>query len=169
MPHIESLCQFDPYSRTLGELRIKLDPSCAEEMEHVVLKLELKEFSEVKYLWVPMKRYSAVPLNNYLMHSKPDAMLPEYPCPSNASHYDSLLISDPFGFSLKGEYNEALSDPERWVVGAEERVAWSSSQDLFPESFGEPFLYLECKNICAYLSILSFNQTTLRLPFIRLR
>lgn len=35
----------------LGELRIRFNPSCAEEkVEHVVLKLELKEFSEVKYL-----------------------------------------------------------------------------------------------------------------------
>lgn len=35
----------------LGELRIRFNPSCAEEkVEHVVVKLELKEFSEVKYL-----------------------------------------------------------------------------------------------------------------------
>lgn len=107
-----------------------------------MLKLELKELSEVKYLWVYHYAILFAPLSKSIIHRKPDAILPEYPCPSNTSHYKSLLLSS-FGDPLNGEYNVALSDPERWVVNAEERVAWSTSKDLLLRTFGEPPFYLK--------------------------
>lgn len=40
----------DLFSINQGELRIKVNPSCTEDIKSVSLQLQLDEFSEVKYL-----------------------------------------------------------------------------------------------------------------------
>lgn len=74
---------------------------------------------------------------------KEGATLPEYPEPeSNQSVSDSEHWRAPTSFALGidisdyNKYQEALDNPELWVVKAEERTAWTTSITLAKGSFG---------------------------------
>ncbi|KAJ7229158.1 hypothetical protein GGX14DRAFT_416902 [Mycena pura] len=101
-----------------GDLRIKVAPLCADQIASVTLRLQLDEFSEVKYL-------------------RRGAVLPEIRTADNQTKPE---VSDFWGFEPVAEnqvlydysaYDKAMSDPDRWVVKAEERMAWATEVTLF--------------------------------------
>ncbi|KIM76917.1 hypothetical protein PILCRDRAFT_825922 [Piloderma croceum F 1598] len=93
-----------------GDLRIKVDQVCTDEVASVSLELRLNEFSEVKYL-------------------KEGATLPT---PPNCGRMFGAFGDD------HDRYYESLRDRALWVVKAEERIAFKSAVTLIKKSFDYP-------------------------------
>ncbi|KZP18451.1 hypothetical protein FIBSPDRAFT_591811 [Athelia psychrophila] len=107
-----------PSSILNGDLRIKVDPSCAEDIVSVGLQLRLDEYAEVKF-------------------PKAGVVMPTTPVRGNVSE-DETYMWRPFGMrddlegsdTEMGRYRTALRDPELWEVYGEERTAWKSAVTL---------------------------------------
>jgi hypothetical protein len=60
---VRHLASINGFSRTsqkpgaIGELRIKVNPACTEEISSVALQLQLDEFGQVRSLWVAQPAY----------------------------------------------------------------------------------------------------------------
>ncbi|KAJ7119123.1 hypothetical protein C8R44DRAFT_625655 [Mycena epipterygia] len=109
-----------------GELRIKVKQAhCANRIASVALRLQLDEFSEVKYL-----RHGAVIPEIQKSHNQnaPEDFLAPLDGTSNNTVYDY------------GPYDRALSEAALWEVKAEERIAWSTEAVLFENNPGIHFL-----------------------------
>jgi len=91
-----------------GDLRIKVDQGCTDEIASVSLELRLDEFSEVKYL-------------------KEGATLPALP--------NCWRMFGAFGDPDHDRYYESLRDPALWIVKAEERTAFKSAVTLIKKFF----------------------------------
>ncbi|KAJ6519163.1 hypothetical protein C8R45DRAFT_1065937 [Mycena sanguinolenta] len=95
-----------------GELRIRVPrEECANQIASVVLRLQLDEFGEFKFL-------------------KSGAVLPEV-LPANRTV--STGTTDWMGGDVVYDYqahDDSLSDPELWTVKAEERHAWMTEATL---------------------------------------
>ncbi|KAF7370317.1 hypothetical protein MSAN_00663100 [Mycena sanguinolenta] len=100
-----------PNQISRGELRIQVPyDKCANQIVSVVLRLQLDEFSEVKFL-------------------KSGAVLPEI-LPTNQTAQESAVWT---GSDIVYDYqahDDGLSDPELWTVKAEERHAWMTEATL---------------------------------------
>ncbi|KAJ7491927.1 hypothetical protein FB451DRAFT_511911 [Mycena latifolia] len=90
-----------------GELRIKVPRAqCSQQIASVALRLQLDEFSEVKF----QKKGAAVP----------DVRL--------AVNQTTLVgYEDQMG---RSDYQDAMNDPALWTVRAEERRAWATEATL---------------------------------------
>ncbi|KAF7343290.1 hypothetical protein MVEN_01761100 [Mycena venus] len=100
-----------------GELRVKVKQvNCANRIASVALRLQLDEFSEVKYL-----RHGAVipVIKKSPKQNTPGDFLEPLSGSANDTVYDY------------GPYDRALSDAALWEVKAEERIAWSTEVVLF--------------------------------------
>ncbi|KAJ7269745.1 hypothetical protein C8J57DRAFT_320041 [Mycena rebaudengoi] len=104
-----------------GELRIKVEqPQCAAKVASVALRLQLREFSEVKYL-------------------REGVVLPAIPLP------DSQTIPEigrvPWIPIITSAVN-AMGDPSLWVIKAEERQVWSTEAVLIDDNpdFSHPII-----------------------------
>ncbi|KAF7361152.1 hypothetical protein MSAN_01147000 [Mycena sanguinolenta] len=115
-----------------GELRIKVvQAHCADKIASVALRLQLDEFGEVKHL-------------------RQDAVIPDIQKANNQTLPDDLMSLGYFRASDLtnevvydyGPYDKAMSDPEIWVVHAEERRAWSTEVTLFENNpnFSRPLV-----------------------------
>ncbi|KAF7361156.1 hypothetical protein MSAN_01147400 [Mycena sanguinolenta] len=115
-----------------GELRIKVwQAHCADKIASVALRLQLDEFGEVKHL-------------------RQDAVIPEIKKADNQTLPDDLVSLGYFRASDLanevvydyGPYDKAMSDPEIWVVHAQERRAWSTEVTLFENNhnFSRPLV-----------------------------
>ncbi|KAJ6581822.1 hypothetical protein B0H19DRAFT_1251986 [Mycena capillaripes] len=98
-----------------GELRIKvLRAECAKQIASVALRLQLDEFSELKFL-------------------KKGAVLPEVQ-PANQTVQVQFMYADwsdnHILFDRDAVHDEAVSDPELWTVRAEKRRAWTTEATL---------------------------------------
>jgi hypothetical protein len=82
----------------------------------VALRLQLEEFSEVKYL----RRGTVIPE----IKKSPKQNAPRDFLGANDTIYDY------------GPYDRALSDAALWEVKAEERIAWSAEAVLFDNNPG---------------------------------
>ncbi|KAJ7248675.1 hypothetical protein C8J57DRAFT_1475427 [Mycena rebaudengoi] len=108
-----------------GELRIKVAEACASQIASVALRLQLSEFGEVKHL-----RHGAV--------------IPQIQRAENIDTTDDIPHSVPTNSTNTrydyGPYDAAMSDPDLWVVKAEERTSWSTEAVLFDNNpdFSEP-------------------------------
>ncbi|KAJ7181301.1 hypothetical protein C8R43DRAFT_968875 [Mycena crocata] len=100
-----------------GELRVKVkETHCTNQIASVALRLQLSEFGEVKHL-----RHGAV--------------IPPIRKAENAHSPENF--SDPNAKDTRydyGPYDAAMSDPDLWVVKAEERTAWSTEVILLPDN-----------------------------------
>ncbi|KAJ7749019.1 hypothetical protein DFH07DRAFT_829387 [Mycena maculata] len=99
-----------------GELRIKVNQeNCSHRIDSVSLRLQLDEFSEVKYL-------------------RRGAVLPEIrkaenqTRPADFGYWGSKPNDVVYDYS---EYDKAMGDSNIWAVKAEERRAWSTETILF--------------------------------------
>ncbi|KAF7979331.1 hypothetical protein HWV62_42745 [Athelia sp. TMB] len=106
-----------------GDLRIKVNPSCAQEIASVALQLQLDEYAEVKF-------------------PRRGAVMPTAPICGNSTCKDEgqwwRMNGLPDSDSERSRYQDALRDPELWDIQAEERTAWDSAVTLHEG----PFEYL---------------------------
>ncbi|KAJ7269739.1 hypothetical protein C8J57DRAFT_1227447 [Mycena rebaudengoi] len=107
-----------------GELRIKVQqPQCATKVASVALGLQLREFSEVKYL-------------------REGAVLPAIPLTDNRTISDDsadwLAAVDAYSY----QHANAVRDPNLWVIKAEERQAWATEAVLIDNNpdFSHPII-----------------------------
>ncbi|KAJ7232069.1 hypothetical protein C8J57DRAFT_1384051 [Mycena rebaudengoi] len=109
-----------------GELRVKvMQPPCFKKVASVALRLQLKEFGEVKYL-------------------RQGAVIPEIQQADNQTIPDDY--ADWMG-TVDAVYDyqprdNAMSDPNLWVIKAEERQAWSTEALLIDNNpnFSQPII-----------------------------
>lgn len=103
-----------------GDLRIRVNPSCAEQIVSVALQLRLDEYAEVKF-------------------PRTGAVMPTAPICGNTTCEDPWRPRrDPRGSESEMDryiHIEALSDPELWDIQAEERTAWHSTVTLHEGPF----------------------------------
>ncbi|KZP08551.1 hypothetical protein FIBSPDRAFT_1052368 [Athelia psychrophila] len=134
-----------PSSILNGDLRIKVDPSCSEEIVSVALQLRLDEYAEVKFpkkgVVMPTEpvcgnmsseddtsmRRPPVWIRDNMEGSEDDTSMWRLPVRIR----DNMEDSD----TEMGRYYAALRDPDIWEVHAEERTAWKAAVTLHEGSF----------------------------------
>ncbi|KAJ7762714.1 hypothetical protein DFH07DRAFT_956614 [Mycena maculata] len=99
-----------------GELGIKANQeNCSHRIDSVSLRLQLDEFSEVKYL----RRGAVLPEIRKAQNQTR---------PADSSYWGSKPGDVVYDYS---EYDKAMGDSNIWAVKAEERRAWSTETILF--------------------------------------
>jgi hypothetical protein len=105
-----------------------MQPPCFKKVASVALRLQLKEFSEVKYLSAPVFILSAGSNSALSFYRRQGAVIPEIQQADNQTIPDDY--ADWIG-TVDAVYDyqprdNAMSDPNLWVIKAEERQAWST-------------------------------------------
>ncbi|KZP18435.1 hypothetical protein FIBSPDRAFT_933411 [Athelia psychrophila] len=143
-----------PSSILNGDLRIKVDPSCSEEIVSVALQLRLDEYAEVKFPSNTTRKKGVVMPTEPVcgnMSSEDDTSMRRPPVwirdNMEGSEDDTSMWRLPVRIrdnmedsdTEMGCYYAALRDPDIWEVHAEERTAWKAAVTLHEGSFA----YLE--------------------------
>ncbi|KAJ7067834.1 hypothetical protein C8F01DRAFT_1115903 [Mycena amicta] len=116
-----------PGATSHGDLRIKVIPAhCGTQIAAVSLRLQLDQFSEVKYL----RRGSILPkVRKADNQTRPESF--------NAWDFGQKTNEVVYNYT---EYDNAMTDAAYWVVKAEERRGWVTETTLFADDldFSQP-------------------------------